>query len=204
MAARRALDATGLKLGLKGWHALTLQKRQKLAQLGSGVVVDTDAVAAALAGAALAPQPMQPLPEPLAVNTPKSVTDAFGPGRSIPDATWSALSPLDRYVLSKVATRGRAERLQSAYDEIVGLSASSTHLAPGGGVRMVSVGQKIASLRTAKASTRVSMSAEAFARLEAGDAPKGDARSQQNTNKKCQLYGMVDTARLPFGIVCCL
>ncbi|MET0790814.1 MAG: cyclic pyranopterin monophosphate synthase MoaC [Polyangiaceae bacterium] len=57
---------------------------------------------------------------------------------------------------------------------MVGHSALSTHLAPQGGARMVDVGQKPASQRSALAETRVTMSAEAFARVKSATAPKGD------------------------------
>ncbi|HEY4103359.1 MAG TPA: cyclic pyranopterin monophosphate synthase MoaC [Polyangiaceae bacterium] len=73
-----------------------------------------------------------------------------------------------------MADRAKDDRLAAAYLEIVGQSALSTHLAPGGGARMVDVSQKPASLRRAIAETRVTMNEEAFARLEQHNAPKGD------------------------------
>jgi cyclic pyranopterin phosphate synthase len=77
-------------------------------------------------------------------------------------------------VLGKVANKGRAERIQGAYDEIIGASAQVTHLGPSGEARMVHIGEKPANRRTARAETWVCMSDAAFTRLEAGDAPKGD------------------------------
>ncbi len=174
MAARRALDAAGLKLSLKAWHTLALEQRRQLTGLGGEATVDADAVRVLLKAVTPAPKTIDAPAEPSAMNVPEPVLEAFGAERPLPGATWSALSPLDRYVLTKVALRGRSDRLQSAYDEIVGLSAASTHLSPQGEVRMVSVGQKASSLRTAAAESAVSMSADAFARLQAGDAPKGD------------------------------
>ncbi|HEX7453281.1 MAG TPA: cyclic pyranopterin monophosphate synthase MoaC [Polyangiaceae bacterium] len=50
----------------------------------------------------------------------------------------------------------------------------STHLGPAGGARMVDVAQKAASLRQAIAETRVTMSADAFARVKSSTVPKGD------------------------------
>ena len=67
-----------------------------------------------------------------------------------------------------------AERLAQAYAEIIGQSAYSSHVAPEGGVRMVGVAGKPASLRRAEAESRVSMNAEAFERASNRDAPKGD------------------------------
>jgi cyclic pyranopterin monophosphate synthase len=50
----------------------------------------------------------------------------------------------------------------------------STHLADDGSARMVDVGAKEVTLRRARARARVQMSPETFARLSAGDTPKGD------------------------------
>jgi cyclic pyranopterin phosphate synthase len=76
--------------------------------------------------------------------------------------------------LCKVAEKGDTPRLDAAYGEIVGDSAISTHLAPGGGVRMVDVGEKPVTERRAVAETTVSMSRGALERLLQRDAPKGD------------------------------
>ncbi|HEY0468396.1 MAG TPA: cyclic pyranopterin monophosphate synthase MoaC [Polyangiaceae bacterium] len=57
---------------------------------------------------------------------------------------------------------------------MVGHSAFSTHLGPAGGARMVDVSQKSASHRHAVAESRVSMSADAFARVKTATVPKGD------------------------------
>ncbi|HKO49412.1 MAG TPA: cyclic pyranopterin monophosphate synthase MoaC [Polyangiaceae bacterium] len=56
----------------------------------------------------------------------------------------------------------------------MGHSALSTHLAPAGGARMVDVSQKTASHRHALAESRISMSADAFARVKTATVPKGD------------------------------
>jgi cyclic pyranopterin phosphate synthase len=84
------------------------------------------------------------------------------------------LSVLDRYVLVKVAAKARPDRVARAYAEIVGQSAVSNHLEPGGGVRMVNVGEKPVTKRTATAETRVTVSPLALERLIKGDGPKGD------------------------------
>jgi cyclic pyranopterin phosphate synthase len=49
-----------------------------------------------------------------------------------------------------------------------------THLTPDGRARMVDVGSKETTARSAVARARVRMSPETFARLLAGDTPKGD------------------------------
>lgn len=174
MAARRVLDAAGLKLSLKAWHSLDLVTRQQLTDLGSRPSPDPAPVKDWLRGAVPAPTEITPPPEPAASAVPDVVTQALGASRPLPDAAWSALSPLDRYALFKVASKGRAARIHGAYAEIVGASAQVTHLGPGGEARMVHIGEKGATRRSASAESFVQLSDAAFARLRAGDAPKGD------------------------------
>ena len=172
LAARRALDSTGLKVSLEVWQALSLEARRAIAQAGSHSSVDCARVEAALARAETTP--VDRPPEPSIANVPQSLTGALGAGRPISQALWNALSPLDRYALVKVASRRKPERLDAAYIEIVGHSALSTHLAPAGGARMVDVSQKTASLRHAVAESRIAMSEDAFALVKSATVPKGD------------------------------
>ncbi len=174
MAARRALDQAGVKLSLESWQSLAVPVRQELTRLGSEDVVDTTAVAVALDGLTPKPQSMAPVADPDPAAVPDEVLAALGERRPIPGSSWAALSPLERYVLCKVARRGRDERIDQAYREIVGDSALSSHLEPGGGVRMVNVGRKEASLRKASVQSAVKMNAEAFAKLRQHQVPKGD------------------------------
>ena len=118
---------------------------------------------------------------------------ALGGARPVSQALWNALSPLDRYALLKVASRGKPERLQAAYAEIVGHSALSTHLGPAGGARMVDVSQKTASHRHAVAESRVSMSADVFARVKTATVPKGDVLG---TARLAGIMGAKRTAEL--------
>jgi cyclic pyranopterin phosphate synthase len=172
LAARRALDTVGLKLSLEAWRGLPLEERCTIAQAGSEPTVDVQRVLSALPAGQTAPIEVRAEP-PLAA-VPDVLAEALGSSRPISSALWNALSPLDRYALLKVASRGKPGRLQAAYLEIVGHSALSTHLGPHGGARMVDVSQKVASQRTAVAETRVTMSGEAFARLKNANVPKGD------------------------------
>ena len=171
LAARRALDVAGLKVSLEVWRTLPLESRRVIAQAGSAPAVDTERVESAL-GTAHASR-IERTPEPNIASVPNELSAALGV-RPISQALWNALSPLDRYALVKVASRGKPERLDAAYLEIVGHSALSTHLGPTGGARMVDVAQKPASHRQAVAETRVSMSADAFSRVKAATVPKGD------------------------------
>ncbi|MES1174704.1 MAG: cyclic pyranopterin monophosphate synthase MoaC [Myxococcales bacterium] len=172
LAARRALDAAGLKLSLEAWRGLPLEKRRAITTAGSEPVVDVQRVAAAVPAGQTIPIAVEP--EANLATVPDSLSGSLGSSRPISPALWSALSPLDRYALLKVASRGKPERLNAAYLEIVGHSALSTHLGPQGGARMVDVSQKPASQRSAVAETRVTMSADAFARVKSATVPKGD------------------------------
>jgi cyclic pyranopterin monophosphate synthase len=174
LSARRALDHAGCKLSLEGFRSLPAADRLALSDLGSGDLVDVSRVNALLLAAQPPPQTIAPVADPSPVAPDETVVAAFGPTRPIPAASWSALSPLDRYALAKVARGKSPERIEQAYAEIVGQSAFSSHIAPDGGVRMVSVGGKPASLRRAAAQSRVTMNAEAFERASNRDAPKGD------------------------------
>ncbi len=172
LAARRALDVTGLKISLETWRSLPLPVRRALVEAGAGFSVDTQQVGELVATAQTSP--FEPVSDPSAGSIPDELGRAFGPSLPISQALWQALSPLDRYVLWKVASRGKADRVEAAYAEIVGHSALSTHLAPAGGARMVDVSQKVASHRHAVAEARVTLSAGAFARVKTATVPKGD------------------------------
>jgi len=172
LAARRALDVAGLKVSLDVWRALPLAARRLLVELGSTPTVDRTRVEAALGQAPVTR--IERGVDPGIAAVPRELSAALGSQRPISQALWNALSPLDRYALVKVASRGKPERLEAAYAEVVGHSALSTHLGPAGGARMVDVSQKTASHRHALAESRVSMSADAFARVKTATVPKGD------------------------------
>ncbi len=174
MAARRALDAAGMKLSLEAWKRQDLELRRKLVELGSGPRVDISAVLALLTPLGSSVRPVTTMVEPEDAKVPKLVAQAYGQERSIPDASWAALSPLERYVLVKIAQGGRQERLDEAYAELIGDSALSSHLAPSGGVRMVNVGEKDITERRASVESWVVMNEEAFTRLAEHRVPKGD------------------------------
>ena len=172
LAARRALDVAGLKLSLDAWRRLPLEARRVICEAGSAPTIDATRVEGALGEAPVSR--IERSTEPGISAVPAELSGALGSNRPISQALWNALSPLDRYALLKVAGRGKAERLDAAYAEIVGHSALSTHLGPAGGARMVDVSQKSASLRRAVAESRITMSADAFARVKTATVPKGD------------------------------
>jgi cyclic pyranopterin phosphate synthase len=174
LAARRALDALGAKLSLEGFQSLTIEAKEALTEAGSLAVVDLQKARAALTGASPPPEPLTPEGDLSDRSPPDSVRARLGAARPLSDKMWQSISPLDRYALSKVTGRHNEERIQGAYDEIVGQSAVSTHVRPAGGVHMVSISEKTVSRRRAKAECWVKMSPDAFERLMRAEAPKGD------------------------------
>lgn len=119
MAARRALDLACRHLSLQGWQTLELAVRRELTALGAAESVDVAAVAQCLARAGQASREVEAFAEPSAALLPPELSIALGSTRPLTQTQWSALHALDRYVLVKHARRGKHERLQRAYDEIV-------------------------------------------------------------------------------------
>jgi cyclic pyranopterin phosphate synthase len=173
IAARRALDHAGLKLSREGWLSLPLQARRRVVELGSDNLVETSSLPELVRSASPPPTQIEPFPDPSANAVPVEVERALK-DQPLPPGVWSALPALERYALLKASMSKSPDRFSRAFAEIVGQSAFSSHVAPGGGARMVRVGDKVVSERSASAQSRVSMSREAFERLERADAPKGD------------------------------
>lgn len=174
LSARRAADVSGVKPSLGAWRSLTPTDRRALCELGGRVSVDVESVRSLLSRAVPAPESIAPLEEPRADAVPPVLSEALGAALPLSASVWSALTPLERYALAKVAAKGRSERTAAAYREIVGVSAEAPHLDARGAARMVSVSSKAPSARRAVAQSRVTMNAEAFGRLQRADAPKGD------------------------------
>jgi cyclic pyranopterin phosphate synthase len=174
LAARRALDLAGVKLSLAGFRSLSLELRRELASLGSAAEVDTARVHAIGAAAEPAPVALPVAADPPADAVPAELVFALGTERPLDAGVWSALEPIERYALAKLARGSRAERLGGAYSEIVGKSALSTHLGADGQARMVGISRKAPSERRAVAESRIAMNAATFERLVSADAPKGD------------------------------
>ncbi len=197
LAARRALDRAGAKLSLEGWRSLSLSARRALAEAGSAPLVEIDAVLTAARDAEPRPARIDPIDDPSGVAVPPQVALAFGPERPIAAPVWAALAPIDRYALTKVAERGRSERVAGAYDEIIGASALSTHLDSRGQARMVDVAAKSATLRRAVAESRVRLGPEALERMRSANVPKGDVLGT------ARLAGIMAAKRTPDVIPLC-
>lgn len=126
MAARRALDRTGLKLSLGAWQGLSLLARHAIVALGASAEVEPERVKELLEAARPMPEPIEAAPEPPADAPPPVVSGALGDARPIDPATWTGLSPLARFALDNYARRGRAEKLAAAYDSLVLGSSEGT------------------------------------------------------------------------------
>jgi cyclic pyranopterin phosphate synthase len=174
LASRRALDHAGCRLSREGWSSLPLPLRKRIVTLGANAVVDVELVREACAIANPPAEDIEPIVDPPEDFPTDEVREAFGDEMPISGAVWSQLSPLDRYALSKVAGRGRPDRVATAYAEIVGNTAVSTHLGAKGGAHMVDVARKTESLRRAVSRTEVTMNAEAYDRLRSHEVAKGD------------------------------
>lgn len=174
LSARRAADAAGLHPSLAAWRGLPHESRLRLCSLGEAARVDVASVAAVLSQIEPPVEKVEPAAEPAPETPPQTLLDALGSELPLGAAAWSALSPLERYALVKVARKGASERLRLAYHEIVGVSAQAPHLDASGAARMVGVSPKAETLRRAVASSQVLMNADAYARLRNADAPKGD------------------------------
>lgn len=174
LAARRALDWAGRRLSRTGWASLGEEGWRELTRLGSVPQVDVAAVQRCIESADPPSVEQPPQPDPPPLQPPREVAAAFADCGRLTPAIWTALDPIGRYALAKVALRPNAERRLAAYKELVGASEVSTHLGPAGGVRMVDVGAKPATARRAVAESRVNMSEQAFQLLRARRAPKGD------------------------------
>ncbi len=174
LAARRALDTIGVKLSLEGFHSLPLDKRVLLVRAGGMDQVDETAARASISQAQPPGAPTPRLNAPPTDNVPEIIISRLGEHRPVPLKVWQDLMPLDRYVLQKVTAKNRTERVSAAYDEIIGSTAISTHLRTQGGVHMVSITKKKVSHRRAIAESWITTTPDAFARLIAATAPKGD------------------------------
>ncbi len=115
MAARRALDAAGIKLSLASYQTLGLSDRRALLQLGAAEPVDpaaVRAVAARASGPAVTEVPV--------VCEPAELPAGLAELLALDAQRWRRFSALDRYVLDKLFRRRKLERLRRAYAEIAG------------------------------------------------------------------------------------
>ena len=167
LAARRALDVAARKVSLEAWREATLDARRTLVALGSGDHVSAARVREHLVNAPFRHERIGETSEPSSTDVPSEIADA-----ELAASSWSALTPLDRYALVKIARGKHPENLARALGEIA--PPLSTHLDARGHARMVDVGAKETTSRRGVARARVAMKSETVARLRAGDTKKGD------------------------------
>ena len=138
IAARRALDRSGLRLSLQGWRSLRLEDRYRVASAGEDDMVDTALIAAVSKKATPKPQRIDPVADPDANEPPTALSTALGPERIIEPRVWSRLRALDRYALThehwRSVARSDPGRLAAAYEAIVTRQAMNMT----GGVRFAS------------------------------------------------------------------
>ena len=118
MAARRALDAMGVRLSLASYQTLGLEDRRELVKLGGEPQVNLAAVRVVVGRAGGPPsRDLPPVVEPTLL--PDGLPAALAP-RTLDGQMWSQLTALDRYVLDKLHRNGKTQRLVAAFDEITG------------------------------------------------------------------------------------
>jgi cyclic pyranopterin phosphate synthase len=176
LAARRALDQTGLKLTLEAWQALGLEDRLRLIEAGAGVEVARAAVLEVISRANPPPQPIAVRPEPQAL--PEELLAAVGERAGELSRAWSGLTPLERYALLKLQSGSRSgdpgARLRAACDALLSRAAGLTHLTATGDAHMVNVTTKQVTQREAVARSFLQMQPETLVALRSGNTPKGD------------------------------
>jgi hypothetical protein len=118
LAARRALDVSGLRLSLEGYQSLPYEDRVELALLGGKDQVDTASVERLVRTSALPPTRIKPVIDPDPRAPPDQLNGALGPKRALDPLGWQKLRAIERYALVHVMRRSIAHddpsRLESA------------------------------------------------------------------------------------------
>lgn len=213
LAARRALDHSGLHLPLEGWRSLTIEERKRLVQAGAQRDVDVLAVTQIVGHAKPPARTTDAVVDP----TPEFLPVGLSSKRGMDTDRWRTLSGLERYVLAHAAQsaikRGNARILTTALDAVlsqaqappstrrpntlVDMKPISTHLGPTGDVRMVDVADKPPTRRLGVATSRLRMRAETIDRLLRGDTPKGEVLAT------ARIAGIMAAKRTPDIIPMC-
>lgn len=193
LAARRALDALGLKLALEGWRSLSIEDRRALLVAGACDRVPADA-SRTVDRATPAAVPLKTPPEPDPVRPPPALLAALGPGRPLEAAHWGALQPLDRYALAKCGPK--PEKLARAYDEIVA-PVRLSHLSESGAARMIDVASKAVTARRAVASACLRTTPAVLEAIGSGALAKGDVLAA------ARIAGILAVKRTPELIPLC-
>ncbi len=118
LAARRALDASGFRLSLEAYQALTVPQREALALAGAEDLVDATAVERVVRRASPPATRIKPVSDPDPLTPPEQLNHALGAKRAVSPAQWTKLRALDRFALVHVLRRSIAHndpgRLEAA------------------------------------------------------------------------------------------
>ncbi len=200
-AARRALDASGIRLSLEDWQTLPLPLRWQLVVLGRARSVAAESVHALLRDQEVALSSSEPWFEPEQLPALLSARATWGPAL---ESAWPDLGGLERYALVKIAqstkhtTEERSTRLDNACRALLEPNKGTlTHLNARGEAYMVDVTRKPASERRAVAGGRIRMRPETLRLLQAGHTPKGDVLAT------ARLAGILAAKRTPEWIPLC-
>jgi cyclic pyranopterin phosphate synthase len=179
IAARRALDAAGLRLSLEAWRTLSVADRSALVERGTSPCVPVPEVEVLLGAVKPPPERIAPQADPAEI--PPELVEELGSLSKELTLRWPALSGFERYALVKLARPGHLEagarkaRLVTAFQEIVKPKGDGlSHLTASGDAHMVNVSEKAPTARLAVAEAFVSMKPETLALLASGTTPKGD------------------------------
>ncbi|HZF55941.1 MAG TPA: cyclic pyranopterin monophosphate synthase MoaC [Polyangiaceae bacterium] len=197
LAARRALDAAGLRLPLDGWRSLGLDDRRKISFAGTAEIVDAAAVAAIVARAAPPAERISVVSDPDPRSPPAELHAAVVPPRTIDNAAWSQLRALDRYALAHALRRSRVRAdlsiLETAVDAI--LRPSSRSVASGAVTAPMSAAPATEPTTTPPPMTASAMTAPAAtapaARPEVASAPPKPSEISSHLNARGDVH-MVD------------
>lgn len=126
VAARRALDHSGLRLSLDGWRSLSLDDRRNLTLAGGDDLVDAGRVVGIAARSNPLPQAIEAVGDPDALTPPVALQRSLEPARGLDSRIWVRLRALDRYALMhahrRAVARDDPSRLVVAFDAIVRIS----------------------------------------------------------------------------------
>ena len=197
LAARRALDAAGLRLPLDGWRSLGLDDRRRISLAGAAEIVDAAAVAAIVARAAPPAERISVVSDPDPRSPPAELHAAVVPPRTIDNAAWSQLRALDRYALAHALRRSRVRAdlsiLETAVDAI--LRPSSRSVASGAVTAPMSAAPATEPTTTPPPMTASAMTAPAAtapaARPEVASAPPKPSEISSHLNARGDVH-MVD------------
>jgi hypothetical protein len=123
LSMRRKLDLVGLKIGLRGWQALTYPERLALSHFPAETDEERAAFVKVLRG--FAERAGAAIEEVGAVDarawSRDRVPDAVRARRDVPLEAWSGLGDEERYVLLRLAERQRMpERFDAALEQLLG------------------------------------------------------------------------------------